>query len=305
MVTAHTDGTDSWQSTAETPRERLVAPLPVTDERVELAGIPTAVLTGGEGPPVVLLHGPGDFAATWLRVLPELTESYRVIVPDLPGHGASGLGDGKLDADRVGAWLAGLIERLCSGPPALVGHLLGGALAAHHAAGHGDEVSHLVLVDTFGLARLRPSPAFAVALFGFVARPTERTQRRLMRRCMAAYDELHADMGAELELLEAYALDRARGPDLKAALRALMPRFGLPAIPAAVLDRITAPTTLVWGRDDLQVRLRVAEAAGARFGWPLHVIEDAADDPAVEQPEAFLAALHRALAPTTAQGGTS
>jgi hypothetical protein len=45
------------------------------------------------------------------------------------------------------------------------------------------------------------------------------------------------------------------------------------------------------------VRLGVAQAASARHGWPLHVIEDAADDPAVEQPEAFLRELHAALGP--------
>jgi hypothetical protein len=43
------------------------------------------------------------------------------------------------------------------------------------------------------------------------------------------------------------------------------------------------------------VRLNVAEAAGARHGWPLHVIENARDDPAFEQPEAFLEALRAAL----------
>ena len=44
------------------------------------------------------------------------------------------------------------------------------------------------------------------------------------------------------------------------------------------------PTTLIWGRHDLATPLRVAEAASARYGWPLHVIEDAADDPPVERP---------------------
>jgi pimeloyl-ACP methyl ester carboxylesterase len=47
--------------------------------------------------------------------------------------------------------------------------------------------------------------------------------------------------------------------------------------------------------------LRVAEEAGARYGWPLHVIEDAADDPPIEQPEAFLRALHAALETPAAQ----
>jgi pimeloyl-ACP methyl ester carboxylesterase len=95
--------------------------------------------------------------------------------------------------------------------------------------------------------------------------------------------------------VEAYALDRARAPGVNAALKHLMPQLGMPAIPPAELARITVPTTLIWGRHDRQVRLGLAEAASARHGWPLHVIERAADDPAVEQPEAFLQALRSAL----------
>ena len=67
------------------------------------------------------------------------------------------------------------------------------------------------------------------------------------------------------------------------------------AIPPAELARIAVPTTLIWGRHDLATRLRVAEAASARYGWPLHVIENCADDPRIEQPEAFLRALRLAL----------
>jgi pimeloyl-ACP methyl ester carboxylesterase len=78
----------------------------------------------------------------------------------------------------------------------------------------------------------------------------------------------------------------------------LMPEPAMPAIPAADLDRIAVPTTLIWGRQDLQVRLAVAEAAGARHGWPLQVIDHAGDDPPMEQPAAFLAALRAALAGT-------
>jgi pimeloyl-ACP methyl ester carboxylesterase len=75
-------------------RDRLLAGLPVSDSRLELAGISTAVLGGGAGSPIVLLHGPGEFSAVWGRAIPELATSHRVIVPDLPGHGASGLPDG-------------------------------------------------------------------------------------------------------------------------------------------------------------------------------------------------------------------
>jgi pimeloyl-ACP methyl ester carboxylesterase len=281
--------------TGPDPRERLLADLPMTQRRLPLAGISTAVLEGGDGPPVILLHGPGEFAATWMRVIPDLVTTHRVVAPDLPGHGATEMADGRLTAERVYGWLGELIERTCPTPPTLVGHLLGGAIAAGFAADRADRLSRLVLVDAYGLGRFRPAPRFALAMLRFMARPTRRTQHGLMRNCMSDLNGLRAQMGGRLEQLEAYALDRARTSAQKAALRGLMPQFGMSAIAPQDLARIAVPTTLIWGRHDLQVRLRVAETAGARYGWPLHVIENAADDPAVEQPEAFLRALHDAL----------
>lgn len=44
-------------------RERLLAGIPATERRLQLAGVSTAVLEGGDGPPVVLLHEQGEFAA--------------------------------------------------------------------------------------------------------------------------------------------------------------------------------------------------------------------------------------------------
>lgn len=277
------------------PREQLLAGMPVTESRLQLAGVSTAVLEGGEGPPVVLLHGPGEFALTWLRVIPDLVKTHRVVAPDLPGHGASSTGEGSLDAGRMLAWLGELVERTCPSPPALAGHLLGGALGARFAGARGDRLSRLVLVDTFGLRRLRPRPMFALTLAGFLARPTEGSRDRFFRQCFVDMDGLREQLGARWEPLVAYALERAASPEQKVALRSLMPQFGLRAIPAADLARISVPTTLIWGRYDRQVPLGVAERAGARFGWPLHVIEGAADDPAVEQPAAFLEALRAAL----------
>ena len=74
-----------------------------------------------------------------------------------------------------------------------------------------------------------------------------------------------------------------------------MAEFGMAEIPADVLARISVPTTLIWGRHDLATPLRVAEAASRAFGWPLHVVENAADDPAFEQPEAFVDVLHSVI----------
>ena len=73
----------------EVARHWLLAGLPVTERRLALAGISTAVLAGGDGPPVVLLHGPMGNATHWMELIPGLVTTHRVIVPDLPGHGDS------------------------------------------------------------------------------------------------------------------------------------------------------------------------------------------------------------------------
>ncbi len=57
-------------------RERLLAGLPVTDRRLEVTGVSTAVLEGGDGPPLVLLPAPGEFGAVWIRVIPDLVTTF-------------------------------------------------------------------------------------------------------------------------------------------------------------------------------------------------------------------------------------
>ena len=275
-------------------RQRLIDAMPVTERRIDLEGIPTAVLEGGAGLPVVLLHGPGEFAAKWFAVIPELVETHRVIAPDLPGHGASG-GGGLIDGERVLAWLGALIGRTCPVPPALVGHVVGGAIAVRFVARSGHRVERLVLSDALGLSAFRPAVEFEAALGEFLQRPTPETLDALWARCALDLDTLRERLGDRWRALRAYALDRASTPAALAAMQSLMAAFGMPAIPEAELEAITVPTFLIWGRHDLATPLAVAQAASARHGWLLDVIEGAADDPPVEQPRAFLAALRRAL----------
>ena len=237
-----------------------------------------------------MLHGPGGFALTWMRVMPELAKTNRLIVPDLPGHGASSLGDAPLGPDRVLAWLGELIEQTCPLPPYLAGHLLGGAIAARFAIAHGEQVRGLVLVDTFGLRRLRPSPLFTLTLINFLARPTVGSRDRFFRHCFVDMNRLRDQLGPLWQALMTCALEGANSPDQKAALRSMMPQLGWRAIPEDSSRGSPYPRTLVWGRQDRQAPLAVAQRASSRYGWPLHVIEDAADDRAFEQPEAVVSA---------------
>ena len=286
-------------------RERLLTDLPVAERRLRLAGVSTAVLEGGDGPPIVLLHGPGESSVWWMRILPDLVSTHRVIVPDLPGHGASEVIDNDLDADAVISWLDELLEETCSTPPTLVGHLLGGAIAARYGSDRRDHLVRLVLVDSLGLGRFLPSPRFAFGLIRFLVRPTDRAYHSFLDQCLVDRDGLIRQMGDDWEPFLEYTLERARTPGVKAAMRTLMKEVGVPRIPPEELERITVPTSLIWGRGDRAIRLGIAEKASDRYGWPLRVIDEAGDDPKLEQPEAFLAALYDVIGRYPAPEGGS
>jgi pimeloyl-ACP methyl ester carboxylesterase len=282
------------QTGARGGRERLLAGLPVVERRLDLAGISTAVLEGGQGIPLVLLHGPGEHAAKWLRVIPDLVGDHRVIAPDLPGHGSSVVGDGALDGENVLRWLEALVDATCESPPVLLGQVVGGAIAARFAAAARRPLRRLLLADSLGLVPFHPAPEFGEALQAFLAGPDERTVALLWRRCAFDLDRLMSAMGPRWDDYIGYTLERVRSPQVSVALHQLMAEFGLPAIPAEELTRIGAPVALIWGRHDLATPLTVAAEASRRYGWPLHVVEGSGDDPAMEQPERFLAALRAA-----------
>ncbi|MDP9807941.1 pimeloyl-ACP methyl ester carboxylesterase/ubiquinone/menaquinone biosynthesis C-methylase UbiE [Rhizobium tibeticum] len=287
--------TPSQQTSDGGPRGLLLAGLPVMEKRFRFAGISTTVLEGGDGPPIVLLHGPGEHALKWLRVVPELVKTYRVIAPDLPGHGTSEPITGTIDVDRVLAWLGELVDQTCATPPIVVGQIIGGAIAARFAAAHGDRLRCLVLSDALGLSSFRPAPEFGAALMAFVTESSAENHDLLWQRCAFDLDTLCDRMGESWERLRAYNLDRAQVAGLKPTQQSMMEQFGLPAIPPEELARIRVPTVLIWGRHDLATPLSVAEAAGVLYGWPLHVIDHAADDPPIEQPATFVEALRAAL----------
>jgi pimeloyl-ACP methyl ester carboxylesterase len=285
MNAAHTP-----TASAKSPRKRLLDLMQVSERQLELAGIPTSVLEAGTGPEMVLLHGPGEYAAKWFRVIPDLAYTHHVVAPDLPGHGTSG-GVDDASADRIMAWLAALIDQTCDPKPALVGQILGGAIAARFAIDHGDRLARLVLVDALGLCPFEPAPEFAAAFNAFLQAPTDETHDELWRQCAYDLDAMGRQMGESWRSIKAYNLERARASNLRATQHRLMEIFGMPAIAPADLACIGVPTTLIWGRHDRATPLGVAQEASDRYGWPLRVIENAGDDPPMEQPQSFMAAL--------------
>ena len=276
-------------------RGRILAGLPVKERRLRLNGIGTAVLEGGDGPPIVLLHGPEGHAPLWRPIIPGLVARHRVIAPDLPGYGSSDPVTAlELTPDRLFGWLDDLIECTCPEPPVLVGDVLGGAIAAHFACDRSDRIKSLVLVNTLGLEAFQPPPDFGQVLQDYLTDPSERTHDALWSNCAFDYDAMRRRMGTAWDWISAYNVERGRTPSQQALLPGLIEQFGRP-IPPEDLRRIAVPTTLIWGRHHRPTPLSVAEAASLRYSWPLHAIDNASD-PFMEQPEAFLDALFGALA---------
>ena len=106
-------------------------------QSVDISGyVPLSVLAIGEGPPLLLLHGfTGDLSA-WGDVPLRLARSHRVVVPDLPGHGASSPSHDPADyePDRLSRHLALMMEQVAPGPATWVGYSMGGRIALHAVA---------------------------------------------------------------------------------------------------------------------------------------------------------------------------
>jgi pimeloyl-ACP methyl ester carboxylesterase len=284
------------QRLGDDARRRLLATADISERRLDLAGVSTALLEAGDGPPVVLLHGPGAHAAAWLPVIAALRRSHRVIAPDLPGLGASVVRNGPMDGDRTLDWLGQLFAQTCSVPAVLVGHLAGGAIAARFAADHDHVVARLVLVTPMGLAPFEPAPEFGAVLNGYLTRPSGDSHDELWRACVLDLDGLRQRMGRNWDDLRLYNVGRARTGEMAIGLQTLLEQFGMQVIPAETLARIAVPTTLIWGRGDAIVRVAAGQAASRRYGWPLTVLETG-NEPALEDPDAFLRA---AFGPTEA-----
>lgn len=287
---------DGGRTAGDDLRRRLLAGAPVSERRLELAGVSTAVLEGGSGRPVVLLHGQGGWAGMWLPAMARLMGTHRVVAPDLPGLGASRTDAGPPGAATALAWLGELVDRTCPARPVLVGASLGGSLAARFAAEQGDRLAGLVLIGMGGLVgKVRIPPATLLALVRHSVRPSERTALRMLRQVSVDVDRLARRMGERWAPFRAYSLALSRTPSVRRANRRLLRELGLRQVPPEALARIGVPTTLIWGRQDRVMPAATAREASARYGWPLEVIDDAGHFLGADQPEAFLAALARAL----------
>ncbi|HEX6086860.1 MAG TPA: alpha/beta hydrolase [Thermoanaerobaculia bacterium] len=219
-------------------------------------------------PALVFIHGANDHAGTWFAVAPALAQRYRVIIPDLAGHGESEPRTGPIPLSLVVSKLEALLanERDLT----VAGNSLGGWVALLYTLRNRERVSRLVLESSGGLNR-----PLAVPL---VARTREEALTILRAVHGPAYD-------APEWVIESLLARATESPMLR--LTELLEHDVEPR-----LGEIDVPTTLIVGADDGVVTRDYSDALRDRIpNATLRVIEGAAHIPHLQQPGRFLECL--------------
>ncbi len=223
---------------------------------------------GGAGAPIVLIHGANDHAGTWFAVAPSLAKRYRVIMPDLAGHGDSEPHTGPILISRVIENLETLLrdERDLT----LAGNSFGGWMALLFTLRNPTRVARLFLESSGGLNRPLAVPLTA----------TNREEAMVILRAV------HGPKFVPPEWVMTSLLERATdSPLLRLAEMQdydVEPRLG----------EIRVPTTVIAGADDGVVTRDYSEALRDKIpGATLVVIEGAGHIPHLQQPARFLECL--------------
>jgi 3-oxoadipate enol-lactonase len=241
----------------------------------------------GRGEPVVLLHGFPFNRSMWREQAEALRESFRVVTPDLRGHGETAVAAGEVATmEEMAADVAALLDRLGVGRAVVGGLSMGGYVTLAFCRLFPERVRALVLADT------RPQGDTEEG-----RRAREQTAQRALREGMAA---LADSMLPKLFAPPTYA----ERPDVVARVREMIMRMKPEGAAAALrgmavrrdqtdwLPEISAPALVVVGGEDAITPPADSETLRAKIpGARLEVIEGAGHVSNVERPAEFIRAL--------------
>lgn len=222
---------------------------------LELDGTRVRYVDVGEGPPVVLLHGFASSIENWITVMPKLVKDHRVIAIDLRGFGWTDRPVADYSPKAQAQLLKALLDERKVGKVALVAHSWGSSVALAFALEYPDQVDRIALYDAWVYDSQLPSmfhmaraKGLGEILFGLFY--SERYEERLT---LGFYDPevVTQQLVDDVEL----AFER---PGTRAA--------ALEAVRGMRFDEmeqkyrtITAPTLLLWGREDLVTPVSIGE----------------------------------------------
>ena len=249
------------------PYSRPWAAADLDQVEVEADGVRLSTYVSGKGTPIVLLHGLGGSKVTWLPLVAPLSERYRVVVPDLPGHGESDKPRVDYSARFYARVVRHLLDALGIEQAVLVGNSMGGRIALELGLRSPGRVAASVLLSpsapglrwryVMGLTRVFPTEVGGIP---FPLR--ERWMELVLRRLFAVPDRLSAEAysAAANEFIRVYRDPVARMAFFS-SLRHVLIEAPEPFFRS--LRRIKHPTLVVLGSSDrivpTRVGVRVAE----------------------------------------------
>lgn len=213
-----------------------------------------------DAPAIVLLHGSSASLQTWEPWIERLSDDYRIVTYDQPGHGLTGPNpDGNYDTEVFVETLDGVINTLGLTHFVLGGSSMGGWVSWNYALAHNDRLDGLVLIGASGAPEAEPRSmpiGFRIVSMPIISSVMQKvTPRSLVARSIQqsvsnqeVVDDEMIDRYYDLLLYpgnRAATLARARAERTSATLE--------------TMAQINAPTLLIWGEEDLLVPVSAGE----------------------------------------------
>ncbi|HZU50175.1 MAG TPA: alpha/beta fold hydrolase [Mycobacterium sp.] len=258
---------------------------------LELHGDRVAYRDAGDGEVLLLIHGMAGSSATWRSVLPQLSKRFRVIAPDLLGHGESAKPRGDYSLGAFAVWLRDFLDELGISHATVIGHSLGGGVAMQFVYQHPDYVKRLILIGSGGLGpdvgwvlRLLSAPGAELILPVIAPTPVLTVGNKLRSWVRGA--GIHSPRGAELWSAYSSLSDRQTRQSFLRTLRSVVDYRGQAVSALNRLQlRAELPVMAIWGEEDNIIPVDHAYAAHeARADTRLEVLQDVGHFPQVEAP---------------------
>ena len=227
---------------------------------IQAGGVNFVGVIGGDGPPVLLLHGYPQTHITWRRVAPVLAEKYTVIIPDLPGYGASRAHAmvPRWTKRRVGAALVALMRHLGHDRFAIAGHDRGARVGYRLALDHPTRVSVFASLTVVPTLDAMEAVDFRVASrafhWFFLSQEADLPERMLAAAPDEFINRALSTMTGGRDVIEPAALDAYRAA------------FRIPAVRHAMCEDYRAAMY-----EDLALD-RADRAAGRKMSCPVLVL---------------------------------
>jgi pimeloyl-ACP methyl ester carboxylesterase len=275
---------------------------------LELHGDRIAYRDAGDGPALLLIHGMAGSSATWQAIIPQLSKKFRVIAPDLLGHGMSAKPRGDYSLGAFAVFLRDLLDELGVDRATVIGQSLGGGIAMQFAHQHRDYCERLALIGSGGLGpdlspmlRMLSAPGAEFVLPVVAPQPVLNLGNKLGSWLTSA--GIQSPRAGQMWHAYSSLSDAQTRRAFLRTLRSVVDHRGQ-AVSALNKLHVAAglPTVLIWGDHDRIIPVAHAYAAhDALTGSRLEVLEGVGHFPHVEAPMAVADILEDFIASTTPQ----